>query len=161
MSEQERQDEEVYPPGKASPIDDEIADPSGLNILALISNHTDRPDLFLAEIEKHDPGFTKRMNESARLHSERYRDERLTFGKNQAYVALGVSVIAALAVLAIVGIAVWNGQGFSAILALALFYAVTQGGPGGFEHLVEACVHSVKSITGRKEKDKNEENEQQ
>lgn len=56
----------------------------------------------------------------------------------QAYVGLGVSVIAAVAILSFMGIAVWNGQGFWTIIALGLVYAITQGGTNGFRKLIDS-----------------------
>ena len=102
-------DGEILPPDTESEGTEGSMLPS---ILALISNYTDRPDLFLAEVEKHDPGFTKRMNSSAERHSEQLRVGKYHFGKRQAYAALGVSALAAIAILAILAIAVWKGQGF-------------------------------------------------
>lgn len=49
---------EILPP-EESGKDDQTA---GNYFLAQVSNYTNRPDLLIAEIEKHDPGFIKRMN---------------------------------------------------------------------------------------------------
>lgn len=138
---------EVLPPEGSAAVE------GATNILALVDNYTDRPDLLVAEIERHDPGFVKRMNASSEAHSESYRTERLTFGKNQAYVALGVAAVAALAILVFVGIAVVRGAGFWTIIALAVFYAVTQGGPGGFARLIEGCVDAIKRFSGKGDTD--------
>ena len=105
--------------------------------LAQVSNYTDRPDLLLAEIEKHDPGFVKRMNEASERDAAEMRKARFRFGERQAYAGLTVSVLAALALLATVFIAVWNEQGFWTIIALGLVYAITQGGSRGFNRLIE------------------------
>lgn len=51
-------------------------------LLAHVTNFTQRPDLFLAEVEKHDPGFTKRINEHIHRNSERERETRFFFRKN-------------------------------------------------------------------------------
>lgn len=117
----------------------------GANWLAFVSNYTERPDLFLSEVEKHDPGFTKRMNEDAQRRSERTAEARFKFGRVQAYTALGLSAIAAAVVLGAVIIAVWFGAGFWTIFALALFYAITQGGTFGFERIIEA----IAELTGK------------
>lgn len=118
--------------------------------LAQVSNYTNRPDLLIAEIEKHDPGFVKRMNEASEKHANLLRDERFRFGKIQAYCALGVSVFAAPALLLIIGLAVWRDQGFASYIALGLVYAITQGGSRGFVRLVDGV---REWISGKKKKD--------
>jgi hypothetical protein len=142
---------EILPPDEESGGTEGLVTPS---ILALISNYTDRPDLFLAEVEKHDPGFTKRMNASAERHSEQLRQGKYDFGKRQAYVALAVSALSAGAILIILGLSVWKGQGFWAIIGLAAFYAVTQGGSFGFSQITEACAALIKKMTGKTDEPK-------
>jgi hypothetical protein len=56
---------------------------------------------------------------------------------------VGLSVVAAIAVLGILGLAVFKGTGFWVIVGLALFYAVTQGGSVGFSRLIDAVSHLV------------------
>ena len=142
---------EVLPPDREPGGTDGFLAPS---ILALISNYTDRPDLFLAEVEKHAPGFTKRMNASAERHSEQLRQGKYDFGKRQAYVALSVSALSAGAILFILGLAVWKAQGFWAIIGLAAFYAVTQGGSFGFSQIIEACAALIGRVRGNSDKSK-------
>jgi len=115
--------------------------------LAQVSNYTDRPDLFIAEIEKHDPGFIKRMNAASEENATTQRNERFSFGKRQAYSGLVISVIAAVSLLLIVAIAVWKGQGFWNIIALALLYAITQGGTSGFSRLIEGIQQMLQGKT--------------
>lgn len=98
---------------------------ASVNILAEISNYTDRPDLLLSEIEKHDPGFIKAMNEQAREFSEQERRERFKFGKYQAYVSLSVQTIAALAILGMgFTLIATNQAGFPTIVAIGVFFAI-------------------------------------
>ena len=124
---------EVLPPRS----EDESGDAK--NILTLIHSYTDRPDLLLSEIEKHNPGFTKDVCRSAIRHEEQLREGRFRFGKYQAYVSLVVSVLAAASLLAFFGYALINGQlSFLGIIGIALFYAITQGGSHGFNQLVDA-----------------------
>ena len=106
--------------------------------MSTLPSYTERPDLFLAEVEKHDPGFINRMNEGSVIRAERDSDARFYFGKVQAWVSMGVAVIAALAILLFVGITVLNGRGFWSIIALGVLYAITQGGPSGFNRLIRA-----------------------
>lgn len=105
--------------------------------LAQISNYTDRPDLLIAEIEKHDPGFVKRMNEASERDAAEFRKSRFRFGRAQAYAGLAVAVLAAISILGILSVAVWKNQGFWTILALGVVYAITQGGSQGFRSLIE------------------------
>ncbi len=113
------------------------------NWLALISNYTERPDLFLAEVEKHDPGFTARMNDDARIRAERDSIARFNFSRTQAYVSLGVAVIAAMMLLyTIYSVAIKTGS-FGSILALGAVYAITQGGSLGFSKLISTLSELV------------------
>lgn len=131
------------------------AEPSGLSQtwLAQVNNYTDRPDLLIAEIEKHDPGFVQRMNAAAEKDSAELRSARFKFGKVQAYVSLIISGFAALALLAAVFFALSRGAGMGSLLALGAFYAITQGGSRGFTRLVEA----VSELIGRNKSDKPKE----
>ena len=123
---------EVLGPDEATP-----GNAIGDNYIALISQYTERPDLLIGELEKHDPGFVKRMNEQAEQRASQMSNARFWFGGFQAYSGLGVSVLAAFVVLGLLSYAVVKGTaGFWLIVALAVFYAVTQGGPSGF---VELC----------------------
>ncbi|SFD16932.1 hypothetical protein [Salipiger profundus] len=146
------------PDGSAEHQQGEVLDPEVLNglsgndeqagyiqnILALVDNYSDRPDLLIAEIEKHDPGFVKRMNEASERDSEELRKSRFKFGRFQAYVGVGISVLAAIAVLAAVVLAVINAAGFGTIIALAVLYAVTQGGTRGFRKIIDSVVDLVR-----------------
>ena len=109
----------------------------GDSYIALISQYTERPDLLIGELEKHDPGFVKRMNQKTAEHSDRMANARFWFGGIQAYAGLAVSIIAALTVLALLAYSIINANaGFWLIVGMAVFYAISQGGPSGF---VELC----------------------
>ena len=95
MSEETPQEVEVLPARDESSGKDKLGIEE-VNFLALVSNFTERPDLLIAEVEKHDPGFIKRMNGSAQSHSERFREVGFKFGRRQAYMSLTVQVIAAV-----------------------------------------------------------------
>ncbi len=104
-----------------------------VDVLALISHYTERPDLLLEVVEKHDPGFIKRMNENAESGALEFRRSRFNFGRVQAYATLLVSVTAASVVLVLLYKALILGVlNFWMILGLAVFYAVAQGGRHGF-----------------------------
>lgn len=111
-----------------------------VNVLALIKNYTNRPDLLIAEIEKHDPGFVSRMNASALAHSEKQREDKLTFAKVQAYTALGLQVVAGLLLLGSISYAVISEHGglLQTSIGLALFYGVAQSGSAGFSKVVSS-----------------------
>ena len=118
-------------------IGSDAAGPIGVNIQALVQNYTNRPDLLIAEIEKHDPGFVSRMNESSLAHSGRQRQDKLTFAKLQAYTALLLQVAAGLALLASMSYAVISEHGglLWTAIGLALFYGVAQSGSSGFSKI--------------------------
>ena len=132
--------------GELLPPDDNSSsggDPAlSQTFLALVSNYTDRPDLLIAEIEKHDPGFVKRMNEAAERDAESLRKARFKFGRFQAYLAAIISGIAAVSILAIIAMAVYLKSSFTAIISLGLIYAITQGGTAGFIRIID----SIKDI---------------
>lgn len=105
-------------------------------------NYTERPDLLIAEIERHDPGFVKRMNERSQEISEETRKARFKFSKVQAYATLSIQIIAALVILFLAYTAVSNGgaRDFWTIVALVLFYAVSQGGKNGFLAIIKGAI---------------------
>jgi hypothetical protein len=142
---------EILPPEERLAGSNEVdLDPM---LLALVNNYTDRPDLFLAEIEKHDPGFIKRMNEASEKASAESRAARFHFGKVQAYAGLVVSVVAAFAILGAIYYAIHEGAGFGTLIAICAIYATTQSGPRGISRLVEA----VSRLIGRTKGEKPEE----
>jgi hypothetical protein len=131
------------------PLPPDSSDGSG-GVLALIANYTDRPDLLLEVVEKHDPGFIKRMNHNAEIGAAEFRKSRFNFGRVQAYATLIVSVISAVAVLGLLYKALLLGTlSFWTIIAFAVFYAVAQGGRLGFLEVAKG----VKDLLGRKGKD--------
>lgn len=138
---------EIIPPEKL--------DPNGLpsvyaDIAAQITHYTDRPDLLLEVIEKHDPGFIKGMNEEAREFSKTYRESRFRFGRFQSYASAIIAFIVALVIVFIIyslamkgDLTAWHLVGF------AIFYAVTQSGPSGFMKVVSQIVGIVKGVNGK------------
>ena len=109
------------------------------DIVANLTEYTERPDLLLDVIEKHDPGFVKKMNQSAYDHSEQTRQGRYTFGVWQAYLALATRVISALVLLTAVIIAVLKGTaGLWLLLGLGVLFAITQGGNSGFSKIIDS-----------------------
>lgn len=122
-------------------------------VLAIIANYTERPDLLLEVVEKHDPGFIKRMNQNAEAGAAEFRLSRFRFGRFQAYTTLAVQVIAALAVLCFVGYALIEGKlNFWLLIAFAVFYAVAQGGRGGFMEIARGLA----ALLSGKGKDKSD-----
>lgn len=122
---------DIIPPGqKSSPgsVTQIYAD-----IAAQITQYTDRPDLFLEAIERHDPGFIKSINDEAREFSRKFRRSRFRFGRFQAYSALLMALCAAGLVLYIIYDLSQRGLlTFWALLGLGIFYAITQSGASGF-----------------------------
>lgn len=123
--------------------------PVGDNYIALISQYTERPDLLISVLEEHDPGFIKRMNRKSEENSERMSRARFRFGAIQAYSGLILSVLAGLTMLGLVGWVIVFGDKtnpFWVIMALLVFYAVSQGGPSGFLELVRGVADMVRSF---------------
>jgi hypothetical protein len=109
----------------------------GIDVLALISNYTERPDLLLEVVEKHDPGFIKRMNENAESGAQEFKRARFNFGRNQAYISLLVQVLVALALVGLAFVALLTKQlTFWLLIAIAIFYAIAQGGRHGFMEVI-------------------------
>lgn len=137
MTESNNGDPENVKSGDVLGPDDKRNDSSvGDNYIALISQYTERPDLLIETLERHDPGFVRRMNEKAEARSDKMNNARFLFGGFQAYSGLAVSIIAAITMLGLVSYMVIAGQAsFWIIIALIAFYAVSQGGPSGFLEL--------------------------
>ena len=136
---------EVLPPEKT---EEGLKVEDGVNIytqiIQSISHYTDRPDLLLKTIEEHDPGFIRRMNESAREYSEKLRNGRLRFGEIQAYISQAVRVVAAAVILGTFFYAVHiKYASFWLIVAMVLFFAVAQSGTSGFARLTRAISNLV------------------
>ncbi|MBD0866085.1 MAG: hypothetical protein GDA36_11055 [Rhodobacteraceae bacterium] len=130
------------------PISGTSDSPVGDNyIIAQFSQYTERPDLLIEAIEKCDPGFVQRMNKRAEQRSDRMARPRFRFGLVQAYSGLFISVAAAVVVLGLLVYQfVFSEQiGFWPIIALVIFYAVSQGGRSGFAELIKGMADMVRS----------------
>jgi hypothetical protein len=56
---------EVLPPNGTGSASMDVSLTTIVEIAAQLNHYTDRPDLFLEAIERHDPGFIKKMNAEA------------------------------------------------------------------------------------------------
>lgn len=118
-------------------------------IVAQINQYTDRPDLLIEVIERHDPGFIRSMNEEAKEFSKKSRLSKFNFGRAQAYTSLVLQVIAALSVLAVLGWLGYTGKlTFGNAVAIGIVYAITQSGMSGFTKIVSQIAQLFKG-TGR------------
>ena len=90
---------EVLPAEKKIPSEQGNQPTIFAEIAAQIHQYTDRPDLLLEVIEKHDPGFIKEMNRRAKTQSTRQNEVRYKFGERQAYTSLSIAVVAGIAIL--------------------------------------------------------------
>lgn len=134
------------------PQDESPNNPVGDNYIALISQYTERPDLLIDTLEKHDPGFVVRMNKKAEESADRMRLARFWFGGVQAYAGLAVSVIAALTILGLVAFMVITSKAsFWTIIALVVFYAISQGGPSGFMEMCRGVADFFRNRKGPSE----------
>ncbi len=109
-----------------------------------------RPDLTLEVLEKRSPGATKRMAEEA----ERVYQSRFRFGEIQAYTGLAIRVISALFCLYLLYLAVTGGGfAFFSIIAVTIFYAISQSGSKGFSELQGIGEWITKGIKGNNRDD--------
>lgn len=93
------------------------------------------------------------MNQNAEAGAAEFRLSRFRFGRFQAYTTLAIQVIAALAVLCFVGYALVEGKlNFWLLIAFAVFYAVAQGGRGGFMEIARGLA----ALLSGKGKDKSD-----
>lgn len=140
-------DGEVIPPTKA---DSDLTPSIYAEIAAQINQYTDRPDLLLEVVEKHDPGFVKEMNNEARQFSRKYRTSRFRFGRVQSYTGLAVSVGAAALLLYVIYLLAMTRQlGFWNLVALGIVFAIAQSGTTGFLKVVNQIADIIKGTTGK------------
>ena len=127
-------------PGENGTSKVEVMDPlrprlsgGSVDVLAIFANFTERPDLMLEVVEKHDPGFIKRLNQNVESGAEEFRKSKFRFGRFQAYTGLGIQGVAVLGVMGLMFYLASLGQlTFWHPIGLAVFYAVAQGGTHGF-----------------------------
>lgn len=119
-------------------------------IYADIAQYTQRPDLFIAEVEKHDPGFVKRLNNLAEETAKKDGDIRFKFGKHQAYTGLIYQGFANICLFALAGGLLYTGKlGFSSIIGIAIFYAVIQSGFDGFIEIARGVAKVILQKTDK------------
>jgi len=146
----EKRTPEIFPPGDKEESPDGGRPAIYAEIVAQFNKYTDRPDLFLETIEKADPGFIKKMNVEAERFSRKNRDARFRFGGIQAYTALVVSALAAIGCLGATFYLIATQQaGFWTFVGMALLYAVTQGGSGGFASLISSVKDAIQRYTSK------------
>lgn len=143
-------DGEILPAGSKPDPNGSMTGGVYAEIAAQITNYTDRPDLLLEVMEKHDPGFIKGMNDEAREFSARFRLSRFRFGRFQSYAGVIVSVAVALAILYIIYLmAVAGALTFWHLVGFGILYAVTQSGPSGWMQVIKQIVNLVKGVNGK------------
>lgn len=136
------------------PEKNEAPQPSITNtqIYADIAQYTQRPDLFIAEVEKHDPGFIKRLNKLAERTAKRDGDIRFNFGKHQAYTGLVYQGFANVCLFALAGGLLYTDKlSFSSIIGIAIFYAVIQSGFDGFIEIARGVAKVILQKTDKKD----------
>lgn len=139
---------EIIPPNKAESTG--VTGDIYADIAAQITHYTDRPDLLLEVIEKHDPGFIKGMNDEARSFSKKYRTSRFRFGRFQSYSGVVVAIVVALAIMYVIYELAKSGNltGWH-LIGFAVLYAVTQSGPSGWIKIVNQIVNIAKGMNGK------------
>lgn len=123
--------------------------PANVNIAALISQYTERPDLFLEAMEKHDPGFVKRLNKTTEDHSKKLESSQFNFGRAQAYSSLVIQVVAALALLGIFYKAISESSGFLPLIAIVIFFAISQSGVETFVEIGKGIGRMIERFKGK------------
>lgn len=139
---------EVSGPNEHGPGPVDTEQNAAHQILALVDNYTERPDLLIDTLERHDPGFVRRMHAITEEEAAESRKERNRFGKFQAYLGLFASFIGAICIIAFIGLAVFLGSSFLTIIALGVVFAITQSGTAGFSRIIEAIVSHVRKGNG-------------
>ncbi len=120
-----------------------------LTIQALIQHFPDDPQKTLDALEKHDPGFTKRMIKKSQVFHDKGREVRFAFGKRQAYSGLAVRIIAALLLFGALFYVIYLDRSPFWCLGLIIFFAVSQGGPGDWSRII-ASVFKTKKKPSKK-----------
>lgn len=139
---------DVIPPGKDPP--------GGLppalyaEIVAQINQYTDRPDLLIEAIERHDPGFIKSMNEESREFAKKSRNSKFNFGRVQAYTSVVVQVLAAIAIFYVLILMAQNNHlNIWLLIGLGILFAITQSGMSGFLKIVGQISHMIRGSKGK------------
>ena len=121
------------------------------NINALVNAYTERPDLLIDALEKHDPGFVQTMNEDARDKANRFHESKFKFGERQAYASMGIGIATPVAIFGAIFYLIYLGKlTFWLLVGFLLFFAVTQGGLSGFHKIIDA----ISRLMGRSPADK-------
>ena len=138
-------------PKQGKVLPPEPHDVSKTSILAVFAEFHERPDLLLDAVEKRRPGTTKRMTE----HAERKRNARFWFSQIQAYTGLVVKVLCALFCFYLLYLAVTGGGfAFFSIIAVTIFYGISQSGNSGFTEITKALAQWItKGIKGNNRDD--------
>lgn len=130
----------------------EDKDSINLQIYNQFASYTEHPEKLLAVLEEHDPGFIKTLNEKTLEGFSEDKKDRQLFAKRQAYVSLGVGVFSVVAIFALAFYMVANGNlGFFSIIALAIFYAITQSGIDGFIEIAKGVAKVILKRTDDKD----------
>lgn len=125
----ERAEPEILPPGEREGNNNL---PPGIyaEIIAQISQYTERPDLLLETLEKHSPGYIRESIAEGRELNREERRARFKFTRFQSYLAVTVRAVAVIALITIAGIAVYQDHAsFPTLAGLGLMIAIAQSGP--------------------------------
>ena len=124
---------------------------TNISIEASFAEFTNRPDLMIEVLEKFDPGFVRRMNEMTFVQSERSTKINFRYGGIQAYTSLIISVLMAFGIFGLIAYLVIYGEGkFLTIIALVVFYAVTQGGMSAFHNIADGIISFLHKFGSKK-----------
>ncbi len=141
--------EEILSPDDSNSDDSGLKDANSnfdVKILALFQNNTNAKE-FLEVIEKHNPGFIKKLSDASKDTSTQSTKNRENFSRFQAYFSLLFRIIFGGAVFGLLtSLVIKNGElDFFTIIGLAILFAITQGGSQGFRNITAAIVEWIKN----------------
>ena len=125
------------------PEDADNASSGDVVLQMLVQNFPENPAEVLDGLEKHDPGFTKRMIKRNEEFDKQEREVRFAFGKWQAYTTLALKSICVVGAVLAIFLAIYQNAGFLYIIALAIFLAVAQGGSPVWRAIAEAIAARI------------------
>ena len=118
-----------------------------------INDFTQNPDLFIETLEKHDPGFIKKVNSITIENAKQDQDFRNKFGKFQAWISLFIASTMAYLSFGILIILIMVHQ-FNLLncIGVGFIYAVTQGKSRAFYLVIEKAFALIESYFKDKKK---------
>jgi len=100
--------------------------------------------LLIEALEKHDPGFVRRMNKLTEKKTAQSNDSILKFHERQAYFIIGLSVFGVCFLLALFGILAYQEKmNLTVGFLIIVLISVIQSGPSGLMAISRAVVRLI------------------